>query len=446
MLIRGGIAALCLTSAVAATATADASACANPNALGTSRVLTVEPADFPRLGTMQYPATLPLADKEVLLTFDDGPLPPYSTRVLDILKAECVKATYFMVGRMARNFPELVRRTADEGHTIGTHSENHPLTFDRMLPERIEQEVSSGIASTAAALGDSKPLAPFFRIPGLLRAPGVENYLAAEGLMVWSADFPADDWKRISAQEVLHRALARIEAKRKGVLLLHDIQPATVLTLPALLRELKTRGYRIVHVVPAESERRPLDSPMLVAGKKAAPAAANSIVMADAVVPTSKLSWPRVLPGPPLQAKLAMATAEPLAIEEPAHRSGGSMFLDFDADPGITGSISPSASRGGWHASTLFQRSIPNLGPALPPKRKIVRKPSSTIVSRARSEHWLSGSDRLPSVSTARPSPASVASHRALAPRIHARSATLRHPVRFEPQPRGLLSILFGQN
>jgi hypothetical protein len=73
----------------------------NPNALGTSRVLVVGPTEYTRVGTMQYPQTLPLADKEVVLTFDDGPLPRYSNKILDILTSECVKATFFTIGRMA---------------------------------------------------------------------------------------------------------------------------------------------------------------------------------------------------------------------------------------------------------------------------------------------------------------------------------------------------------
>jgi hypothetical protein len=104
-------------------------------------------------------------------------------------------------------------------------------------------------------LGDEKAVAPFFRFPGLGRTNDVEDYLASRGLMAWSADFPADDWRRISANEVLHRALRRLEAHGKGVLLLHDIQPATALALPTLLHELKARGYRIVHVVPATADR-----------------------------------------------------------------------------------------------------------------------------------------------------------------------------------------------
>jgi peptidoglycan/xylan/chitin deacetylase (PgdA/CDA1 family) len=227
----------------------------NANALGTSRVIAIDPTEHARLGTMQYAETLPLADKEVVLTFDDGPLPPYSTRILDILASECVKATYFIVGRMARAYPDVLRRIYAEGHTIGTHSQNHPMIFDRMPIEDVQSEVERGIASTAAALGNPKMVAPFFRIPGLARASSVETYLRSRGLMTWSADFDADDWRRIQASELIDRALRRIEVMGRGILLLHDIQPVTALALPILLNELKTRGYHIVHIVPASIER-----------------------------------------------------------------------------------------------------------------------------------------------------------------------------------------------
>lgn len=248
--------ALCCSVALLASGLANAAECpGNPDALGTSRTIVVDPSEHGRLGTMQYQETLPLQDREVVLTFDDGPLPPYTPRVLDILAAECVKATYFLVGRQARAFPELARAVHAAGHTIGTHSQNHPLSFHRMPVARAEQEIDEGIASVAGALGDADAVAPFFRIPGLLRAEGVEKYLASRAIMTWSADFPADDWKHIKASEILSRALDRLEAKGRGVLLLHDIQPATVIALPGLLKELKARGYRIVHVQPASADR-----------------------------------------------------------------------------------------------------------------------------------------------------------------------------------------------
>jgi peptidoglycan/xylan/chitin deacetylase (PgdA/CDA1 family) len=226
----------------------------NPGALGTSRTLVVDPREHPRIGTMQYAETLPLQDHEVVLTFDDGPLPPHSTQILDILAAQCVKATFFIIGRMARDYPEGVRRVRDAGHTIGTHSQNHPLGMNRLPVERVRQEIDDGIAATTAALGGASSLAPFFRIPGLRRAEDVEDYLASKGIQTWSADFPADDWRHVSSSRVYDLAMRRLEAKGKGILLLHDIHARTVAALPKILHELKARGYRIVHVVPATPE------------------------------------------------------------------------------------------------------------------------------------------------------------------------------------------------
>jgi peptidoglycan/xylan/chitin deacetylase (PgdA/CDA1 family) len=227
----------------------------NPDALGTSRTLVVDPREHPRIGSMQYPETLPLRDHEVVLTFDDGPLPPHTLQVLDILARECVKATFFTIGRMAHEYPQDLRRVLAAGHSIGTHSQNHPLSMNRMPIERARQEIDDGIASATAALGDPAAVAPFMRIPGLLRAKDVEDYLASKGIQVWSADFPADDWRHISADRVYQLAISRIEAKGKGILLLHDIQARTVAALPRILRTLKERGYHIVHVVPATPDR-----------------------------------------------------------------------------------------------------------------------------------------------------------------------------------------------
>jgi len=205
---------------------------------------------------MQYPETLPLEDHEVVLSFDDGPLPRNSNQILDILASECVKANFFLIGQMARAYPEGVRKLRDAGHTIGTHSQNHPLTMNHMPIERAKQEIDDGIASVKAALGDDdSALAPFFRIPGLERATVVEDYLASQGIQTWSADFPADDWRHISSSRVYELAMKRIEAKGRGILLLHDIHERTVAALPRILHELKARGYRIVHVVAATPER-----------------------------------------------------------------------------------------------------------------------------------------------------------------------------------------------
>src|SRR5215469_9183566 len=233
---------------------ADANCPGHPDALGTSRVLALDPAEYPRIGRMQYADSLPLNDKEVVLTFDDGPLPPHSNQILDILASQCVKATYFLVGEMARAFPATVRRIYEEGHTIGTHSDDHPTRFGQLPVEKIRREIDWGISDVSAALGDPKYLAPFFRIPGLARSDIVEKELAARGLAVFSSDTDADDWHhRISGQQIIAAAMRRLEASGKGILLLHDIHPATVAALPGLLKELKDKDFHIVQVVPAAS-------------------------------------------------------------------------------------------------------------------------------------------------------------------------------------------------
>lgn len=274
---------LCLIGGVLPAA-AEPSCPGNPDAIGTSRTITVDPSVLPRIGSMQYKDTLPLADHEVAITFDDGPLPPYTDRILNVLAANCVKVTYFLVGQMARAYPEQVRRIYEAGHTIGTHSQRHPFHFDAMGLPRIESEVNGGIASVEAALGDPRALAPFFRIPGLARGRQVENYLASQSLAVWSADEVADDWHRgITPDQIVRRAIRRIEAHdHRGVLLLHDIHPATVMALPALLKELKERGYRIVQpVAPGERPKLPPQPAPLVAEKEGWPRVLKTSAVAE---------------------------------------------------------------------------------------------------------------------------------------------------------------------
>jgi peptidoglycan/xylan/chitin deacetylase (PgdA/CDA1 family) len=229
--------------------------CPRPDALGTSRTLVVDAKQHPLIGSMQYRETLPLDDGEVVLTFDDGPIPKYTNQILDILAAQCVKATFFLVGRQAQANPEGVRKVLAGGHTIATHSQSHPIAMHRLPIDRAKAEIDDGIASVTAALGDKgAAMSPFFRIPGLARNDAIEEYTRQKGLQIWSADFPADDWRPVSSKRVYDLALQRLAAKGKGILLLHDIQPRTVAALPNILQDLKARGYRIVHVVSATAD------------------------------------------------------------------------------------------------------------------------------------------------------------------------------------------------
>jgi peptidoglycan/xylan/chitin deacetylase (PgdA/CDA1 family) len=217
--------------------------------------MIVDPIQQGEVGTLQYATTLPLQDGEIVLTFDDGPSPEYTPRVLDALAVEGVKATFFLIGAMARRYPALVCRICHEGHTIASHTQNHPLPFTRVAAPRARQEIETGILSIAGALAGETWVAPFFRFPGLGRCPRMEAYLKERSFSIWSADFAADDWKNISAMEVVARVRRQISRKRKGVLLLHDIQRRTALALPILLKTLKADGYRIVHAIPLEGPR-----------------------------------------------------------------------------------------------------------------------------------------------------------------------------------------------
>ena len=233
--------------------------------IGTSRTIVADASTPQDIGLMQFKTTLPLKDHEVVLTFDDGPVHTYTPRVLDILAKNCVKATFFIVGQQATAYPALVRRAYNDGNSIGTHSEHHPLTFNRMAEPAVAREVEGGIAAVQAAIGDPRAVAPFFRVPGLKIGKTVDKFLAAHALIDWSADEVADDWHHgIKPAEIVKLAMQRIAARdHRGVLLLHDIHPATAEALPMLLAQLKAHGYHIVHVVPAGA--RPKSVPPLPA-------------------------------------------------------------------------------------------------------------------------------------------------------------------------------------
>jgi peptidoglycan/xylan/chitin deacetylase (PgdA/CDA1 family) len=233
----------------------------NSAAIGTARTITVDPKVLSQIGTLQYRESLPLEDHEVVLTFDDGPLPPSTSRILDILAENCVKANYFLVGQMAKKFPDLVRRIYNSGHIIGTHTLHHPMNFRQLERGAVSAEVLGGIAAVAAAAGDPRAVAPFFRIPGLYRSDVADEFLATNSLTVFSADEFANDWNLgITPEQLVRLAMRRIAAKHhRGILLLHDIHPVTVRALPILLKELKEKGYRIVQAIP-HGERPPSPS------------------------------------------------------------------------------------------------------------------------------------------------------------------------------------------
>lgn len=241
--------------AAAQTAAQTADACpGNPDALGTARTLAVDAATTPRVGRKQFPQTLPLAPKEVVLTFDDGPWPGTTARVLDALAHECVRATFFMIGQNAQAHPDLVRRVRAEGHVVAYHTFAHPI-LSRMPGDKAEAEIDHGFAAIDHALyGEThaEPITPFFRFPGFASTPALLDWLQKRGIVVFGADLWASDWNRMTPQEELRLLLGRLDAAGGGIVLLHDTKAQTAAMLPDFLRALKRRGYRIVQAVPAD--------------------------------------------------------------------------------------------------------------------------------------------------------------------------------------------------
>jgi peptidoglycan/xylan/chitin deacetylase (PgdA/CDA1 family) len=235
-------------------AAAGAPVACGPDALGTSRTLAVGTQGGLEIGLKTYPQTLPLGDREVALTFDDGPDAKTSPMVLDALKRECVHATFFLIGRHAQGLPALVRRELAEGHTVGHHTFSHPaITLRRMTTAAAEADIDAGFkADDIAAYGaaGAMPRVPFFRFPGFADTPEVDRWLASRNIAVFGADLWASDWQLMTPQTELALVMSRLERTKGGIILFHDTKFSTARMLPAFLRALKANGYHVVHLVP----------------------------------------------------------------------------------------------------------------------------------------------------------------------------------------------------
>ncbi|QWG25953.1 polysaccharide deacetylase family protein [Bradyrhizobium sediminis] len=246
---------IALVASIAWATAAQAADCPRPGTLGTWRVLTVDPAATPRVGLKSFPQTLPLADHEVVLTFDDGPWPATTSRVLAALAQECVRATFFLIGRSASEHPALVRRIAAEGHTIGHHTWTH-RNLKYAKPADAEAEIDKGIAAAEKALhgaAASTPSTPFFRFPYFEMTPQALEKLESRRIAVFGADLWASDWNPMPPQAQLKLLTDRLKAAGKGIILLHDPKAQTAAMLPAFLRYLRENRYRVVHLEPARS-------------------------------------------------------------------------------------------------------------------------------------------------------------------------------------------------
>lgn len=259
--IRAPVAALLVLLAATAAAQA-AGECPRNGTLGTSRNLAVDPKVYPRVGLKSFPQTLPLRDHEVVLTFDDGPSPFTTPKIIAALANECVRATFFVIGEHVADHPDLVRREVAAGNTVGSHTWDHPH-LPKLTPAAATDEIDRAIAAVETALHgapSTTPTTPFFRFPYFESSPALLDQLQSRGIVVFGADFWVHDWIKMTAAGELRLLTERLRKAGKGIILMHDTKPWTAAMLPAFLRYLRDNGYHVVHVVPAQTSVGAIES------------------------------------------------------------------------------------------------------------------------------------------------------------------------------------------
>lgn len=221
--------------------------CANPNALGVSRVVAIDTTGGPGFGFEHFKQLDFLRDKEVVLTFDDGPWPVNTPSVLKTLAEECTKAIFFPIGKHATYYPEILKQVAEQGHTIGSHTWSHANLNNKKLTEaQQKEEIEKGFSAVKWALGNAP--SPFFRFPALQHPPAMVTYLGERNVAIWSCDLDSFDFKASKAEKIVDTVMTKLDKNGKGIVLMHDFQKHTAEALPELMKRLKAGGYKIVQV------------------------------------------------------------------------------------------------------------------------------------------------------------------------------------------------------
>jgi peptidoglycan/xylan/chitin deacetylase (PgdA/CDA1 family) len=222
-------------------------ACANPNALGVARVVEVDTTGGPGFGFAHFKQLDFLTDKEIVLTFDDGPWPVNTPLVLKALEDECTKAVFFAIGKHATYHPEILRQVAAAGHTVGAHTWSHAnLNSKKMTEQLAKDEIEKGFSAVKQALGANP--APFFRFPELQHGPAAMAYLGARNVAMFSCDVDSFDFRAKDATQIINTVMTKLEKQGKGIILMHDFQRHTAEAMPLLLRRLKAGGYKVVQM------------------------------------------------------------------------------------------------------------------------------------------------------------------------------------------------------
>jgi peptidoglycan/xylan/chitin deacetylase (PgdA/CDA1 family) len=220
-------------------------ACNNPNALGVSRTVQIDTSGGPGFGMSQYRDYDFLQPGEVVLTFDDGPWPVTTPMVLAALKAECLQATFFAIGKHATWHPEVLKQVIAAGHTVGSHTWSHQ-NLAHKSPQEARDEIEKGMSAVAMMAGT--PIAPFFRYPQLRQTGDLKAYLAERNVAAFSIDIDSQDFKIKKPDQLVASIMTQLKKKQKGIILMHDLHKWSALAVPELLTQLKANGYKVVHL------------------------------------------------------------------------------------------------------------------------------------------------------------------------------------------------------
>ncbi len=243
----------------AAPAAPAASCPGNPNALGITRVVEVDTTGGPGFGFEHFKTHDFLREGEVVLTFDDGPWPKNTPKVLAALAYHCTKAIFFPIGLHATYEPQILKQVAAAGHVIGSHTWCHQDLSKTKGPclvngkrEIVEydpkDEIEKGFSAVRWAVGG--PTAPYFRFPALRQPPELITYLGQRNVAIFSTDMDSFDFKMRKPEQVRQSVLAKLKKHGKGIVLMHDFQHATADAVADLLNDLKAGGYKIVFMKP----------------------------------------------------------------------------------------------------------------------------------------------------------------------------------------------------
>ncbi|MFZ4183417.1 polysaccharide deacetylase family protein [Streptomyces pseudogriseolus] len=219
-------------------------------------------------------ATLSVPDRRLVLTFDDGPDPTWTPKVLDVLKKHDAHAVFFVTGTMASRYPDLVQRMVDEGHEIGLHTFNHP-DLSLQSKKRIDWELSQNQLAITGAAGIRTSL---FRPPYSSFSDAMDNeswlvtqYIGSRGYLTVVNNTDSEDWKRPGVDEIIRRATPH--NGEGAIVLMHDSggdRSQTVAALDRFLPGLKAKGYEfdnLTEALDAPSAHSPVTGPELWKGK-----------------------------------------------------------------------------------------------------------------------------------------------------------------------------------